>query len=173
MSRNGVEMSKLLIKQKVFTWTATYDVYDGTGRPKYYVKADMFTIGHRIRVFDKASGEEIGLIQEKLFRFLREFEISIRGQSQGIIKKQISFIKPKYNIDYKGWRLEGEYFFWNYDIYEQSRLVVHISKKLFTWGDTYVLEIADDEDELPALMVAIAMDAAKSSEENASSAMNT
>lgn len=159
-------MSKLLIKQKVFTWTDTYDVYDGTGRPKYYVKADMFTIGHRIRVFDKASGAEIGLIQEKVLRLFREFEISINGNSLGIIKKQLSFIRPKYDIDYKGWRLEGDYFRWNYDVYEQSRLVVHISKKLFTWGDTYVLEIADDADELPALMVAIAMDAARCSEEN-------
>ena len=164
-------MSKLLIKQKVFTWTDTYDVYDGTGSPKYYVKADFFTIGHRIRVFDKATGEEVGLIQEKLFRLLREFEISVNGKSLGIIKKRITFLRPKYDIDYKGWRLQGDYFLWNYDIYEQSRLVVHISKKLFRWGDTYVLEIADDADELPALMVAIAMDAARCSEENERNSM--
>ena len=155
-----------MIKQKVFSWTDTYDVYDEAGNPKYFVKADFFSIGHRIRVYDKASGQEIGLIQEKLFHIMKEFEISINGYSQGIIKKQISFFTPKYNIDYKGWRLEGDFLQWNYDIFEQQRLVVHISRQLFTWGDTYVLDIQNYEDELPALMVAIAMDAAQCSDDN-------
>lgn len=158
-------MSQLLIKQKVFSWTDTYDVYDALGRPKYFVKADLFTLGHRIRVYDKATGHEIGLIQEKLFRILKEFEISINGVPQGIIKKEWSIFRPKYNIDFRGWRLEGDFMQWNYSIYEQSRCVVHISKKLFNWGDTYVLDIENDMYEIPALMIAIAMDAAQCSEE--------
>ena len=159
-------MGKLLIKQKVFSWTDQYDVYDEMGNPRYFVKADMFTIGHRIRVYEKASGREIGLIQEKLFRILREFEISINGVSQGAIKKQFTFFFPKYDIDYKGWKLEGDFMEWNYSIYEGQRLVVKIEKQLFHWGDTYVLDFADPNDEVPALMVAIAMDAAKCSESN-------
>ena len=72
----------------------------------------------------------------------------------------------KYDIDYKGWRLEGDFFHWNYDVFEGERLVVRISKQLFRWGDTYVLDVVNDMDELPALMVAIAMDAAQSSDDN-------
>ena len=154
-------MSQLLIKQKVFSWTDTYNVYDANGEPKYFVKADFFSIGHRIRVYEKASGREVGLIQEKLFRIFHEFAISIDGRPQGIIKKQFSFFVPKYNIDYKGWKLSGDFLQWNYDVMEGSRTVVHISRKFLTWGDTYVLDIANDADELPALMVAIAMDAAR------------
>lgn len=157
-------MSRLLIKQKFFSWTDTYNVYDTFGNPRYFVKADFFSIGHRIRVFDSYSGQEIGLIQEKIFRIFKEFEISINGYSQGVIKKQISFFYPRYDVSYKGWRLQGDYMRWNYDIYEQQRLVVRISKQLFQWGDTYVLDIVNDNDELPALMVAIAMDAARCSE---------
>ena len=46
-------MSQLLIKQKVFSITDKYDVYDADGNPKYFVKSDFFTIGHRIHVFDR------------------------------------------------------------------------------------------------------------------------
>ena len=159
-------MSQLLIKQKVFALTDTYDVYDAGGNPKYFIKSDFFTIGHRIRVFDKASGQEIGMIQEKVFRILKEFHISINGTPQGKIKRQISFLVPKYDIDYKGWHLEGDFFHWNYDVFEGERLVVRISKQLFRWGDTYVLDVVNDMDELPALMVAIAMDAAQCSDNN-------
>lgn len=164
-------MGRLLIRQKVFSWTDTYDVYDEFGNPKYYVKADFFTIGHRIRVYSRATGEEIGLIQEKVLRIFREFEISFGGYSQGIIKQQFSFFRPKYNLDYKGWHLEGDIMAWSYEIYEQNRLVVTISKELFHWGDTYVINFANNNDELPALMTAIAMDAAICSAESANNTM--
>ena len=35
---------KLLIKQRVFSWTDTYDVYDEYDEPKYFVKAEMFRL---------------------------------------------------------------------------------------------------------------------------------
>ncbi|MBR1931423.1 MAG: LURP-one-related family protein [Lachnospiraceae bacterium] len=153
-------MSRLLIKQKVFSWTDTYEIYDENNNPKYFVKADFFSLGHRIHIYDRRTGQELALIQEKVLRVLKEFEIFIDGYSQGIIKQQFTLLRPRYQIDYRGWRLEGDFWEWNYSVYEGSRQVVQISKKLFQWGDTYVLDIADDQDELAALMVAIAMDAA-------------
>ena len=32
---------QLLIKQRVFSWTDTYDVYDEKEEPKYFVKAEF------------------------------------------------------------------------------------------------------------------------------------
>ena len=156
-------MSRFLIKQRVFSWTDTYNVYDGMGNPVLYIKADLISLGHRIRVFDYATGEEIGLIQEKIFRIFKEFEISIRGYSQGIIKQRFSFFRPVYDIDYRNWHLEGDFMQWNYDIYEEDRLVVRIGKELFRWGDTYTIDAYYPEDDLAAIMIAIAMDAAKCS----------
>ena len=34
---------KLLIKQRVFSWTDSYDVYDEDGDAKYFVKAEFLT----------------------------------------------------------------------------------------------------------------------------------
>ena len=39
---------KLLMKQRVFSWTDTYDVYDEAGNKKYFVKAELFRLGHQI-----------------------------------------------------------------------------------------------------------------------------
>ena len=156
-------MSRFLIKQRVFSWTDTYYVYDEAGNPILFIKSDWLSLGHRIRVFDNSTGEEIGIIQEKIFRIFKEFEISINGYSQGIIKQRFSFFRPVYDIDYRGWHLEGDFMEWNYDIYAEDRLVVMIRKQLFQWGDTYVLDVYDNYDDLPAIMIAIAMDAAKCS----------
>lgn len=48
----------------------------------------------------------------------------------------------------------------DYDVYAGCSSVVHISKELFHWGDTYTINILNPEDEIPALMLVIAIDAA-------------
>lgn len=93
---------KLLMKQRVFSWTDTYDVYDEAGNKKYFVKAELFRLGHQIHVFD-VSGNEIGMIKQRLFTLLPSFDIVISGREFGNIQKEFTFFKPRYEIDYK-WR---------------------------------------------------------------------
>lgn len=161
-------MSRLLIRQRVFSWTDTYDVYDEYGNPVYFVKADFFSIGHRIRIFDKQTGQELGLIQERVLSFLPRFELFSGGQSYGMIQQRFSMFRPKFDIDCNGWHVEGDFWEWNYDVFSGNYPVMHIRKEPFRWGDTYVLDIANDNDELIALMLAIAIDAAKCSADNQS-----
>ena len=150
---------KLLIKQRVFSWTDTYDVYDEAGNPVYYVKAAFFSFGHQIHVYEKSTNREVGGVFQKLMTFMPTFEVNINGSSVGMIKKQFSFFKPQYEIDFNGWRVEGDFLGWDYDVYSGSDVVMHISKELFSWGDTYVIDINNPQDELMGLLLVIAIDA--------------
>lgn len=60
---------QLLIKQRVFSWSDTYDVYDEAGNVKYFIKGEFLSVGHRLHVCD-AMGNEIGLIKEKILAFM-------------------------------------------------------------------------------------------------------
>lgn len=95
-----------------------------------------------------------------MFTFLPTFEIEVDGEIRGVIKKKFSFFHPQYEIDYRGWHVEGDFLGWDYDVYDACSSVIHISKKLFTWGDTYVIDIADPEDEIDGLLLVLAIDAA-------------
>lgn len=150
---------KLLIKQRVFSWSDTYDIYDEDENPKYYVKAEMFSWGHQLHVYD-CFNNEIGIIHQKVFSFLPEFSIEMQGEIVGTIYKNFTFFKNNYEVDFKGWKVEGNYTGWNYDVYDGDELILNISKKLFTWGDTYVLDFVDEKDEIDGLMLVIAIDAA-------------
>lgn len=156
---------KLLIKQRVFSWTDSYDIYDESGNAKYFVKAEFLTLGHRLHIYDQ-EGNELGLIKEKVFSLLPVFEIEQHGQLKGRIQKQFTFFKPKYEIDYNGWRVEGDFLGWEYDVYHGCSSIVHISKELLHWGDTYAINISDPSDELDVLMLVIAIDAANCSDGN-------
>ena len=43
---------KLLIKQRVFSWTDTFDIYDEEGNAKYSVKGEFLSLGHKLHVYD-------------------------------------------------------------------------------------------------------------------------
>ena len=143
---------KLLVKQRVFSWTDSYDVYDENENAKYFVKAEFLSLGHRLHVYDMA--------------LLPVFEIEVNGQTLGRIEKRFTLFRPKYDVEFNGWHVEGDFMGWNYDIYEACSPVVHITKELLHWGDTYVLDFANPADELMGLLLVITIDAANCIQNN-------
>ena len=151
---------KLCIKQRVFAWGDKYDVYDEQGRSRYFVRSELFTFGHQIHVYESATGEEVGFVSQRLFSFLHCFDISIRGREVGTVRRQFSLFFPSYEVDFMGWQVEGDFMGWDYGAFQGNRQVMSISKELFTWGDTYILDFPNPADEIPGLLLAIAIDAA-------------
>ncbi len=155
---------ELRIKQRVFTWRDSYDVYDERGEARYEVAAEFFALGHQIHVVDRRSGREVGSIHQKLCRFLPAFEIVIAGRSGGTICKEFSFLMPRYYVDFRGWNVTGNLMGWDYRVDQGGRTVMTVSKELFHWGDTYVLRYGQMADEIPGLLLVIAIDAANCSQ---------
>ncbi len=153
---------KLLFKQRAFSWFGSYDIFDETGETVYTVKGQL-AWGHCFKVFD-ATGQELGTVQSKIFSWLPTFEIYQNGVYMGGIRKEFSFFRPKFTVDFCGWSIEGDFFEWDYRIVDGSgRGVATVSKELFNWTDTYSIDIHQPEDALPALMLVLAIDAEKSS----------
>ena len=155
---------KLLFKQRLFSWFDSYDIYDESGNTVYIVKGQL-SWGHCLKIFD-TNRNEVGMIQERIFTLLPKFEIYLNKQYAGCISKEFSFFRPKYNIDYNGWHVEGDFFEWDYQILDQSgRYIADVSKQLFNWTDTYMIDVQNPRDALCALMLVLAIDAEKCSRE--------
>lgn len=154
---------ELYIRQRVFSWTDSYDVYDERGEARYEVRAEFLALGHQIHVYDKRSGREVGSIHQRLFTFLPQFEIVLGGKTCGVIRKEFSFLLPRYQVDFRGWDVEGDFMGWDYRVVQGQREVMSISKELFRFSDTYVLRYESPVDELPGLLLVIAIDAANCS----------
>ena len=70
-------------------------------------------------------------------------------------------------MDVNGWQIQGDFFEWDYEITDRTgRRVAALSKQLFNWTDTYVIDVEREQDAVYALMVALAIDAAKCSQSN-------
>ena len=151
---------QLYIKQRVFSWSDTYDVYDETGEPRYHVEAELFTWGHKIHVYDKRSGVELGAIHQRLFSFTPTFEIVMGGRVMGTVEKRFTMFVPRYDVDYMGWEAEGDFFGWDYRVMQGNTQIMCITKEWLSWGDAYVLDYANPANEMPGLLLVIAIDAA-------------
>ena len=153
---------KLLFKQRFFSWLDSYDIFDEHGNTVYTVKGQL-SWGHCLKIFD-AHDNEVGTIQERVLTFLPKFEIYLGNEYVGCISKEFTFFVPRFNIDYNGWHVEGDFFEWDYTIVGSAgEDIATVSKQLFNWTDTYEIDVRDPQDALSALMLVLAIDAEKCS----------
>lgn len=151
---------KLLFQQRFFSWLDSYDIYDEAGRTLYSVEGRL-AWGHKLVIFD-ASGREVGLVREEVMTFLPRFTLSVQGRSIGQVCKEWTFFKPSYRLDCLGWQVQGDWLAWDYTICDPGGApIATISKQIFNWTDTYVLDVAQEGYALYVLMVALAIDAAQ------------
>ena len=150
---------QLLIKQRIFSWGDSYDVYDENEEARYFVKGKVFSLGHQIHVFDKKTGEEVGAIKQRVLTLLPKFDIVINGKVVGTISREFTILRPKYHVDFRGWEVDGDFLGWNYIARNGAYEVLRVSKQLFAWSDTYAIQYTNPADEIPALLLVLAIDA--------------
>lgn len=153
---------KLLFKQRFFSWFDSYDIYNEAGQIVYTVQGQL-SWGHCLKIYD-AQGREIGTVKERILTFLPKFEMYLGERYVGCISKEFTFFLPRYNIDCNGWHVDGDLFEWDYQILNSAGgTVANITKELFNWTDTYVIDVQNPQDALCALMLVLAIDAEKCS----------
>ena len=153
---------KLLFKQRLFTLLDSFHVYYENGAIAYEVEG-QFALGHHLKIYD-AQDREVASVRQRLLTLLPTFEMYLGERHIGSISRELSLFVPRYHIDYKGWHVEGNFFEWDYQIYDTAdRLVATVSKELLNWTDTYTINVCDPDDALYALMLVIAIDAEKCS----------
>jgi len=156
---------QLLFKQRMFSWLCSYDIYNEAGKPVYTVKGQL-AWGHCLKIFGR-HGEELGTVKQKILTLLPKFELYSQDRYIGCICREFTLFTPRYFIDFKGWRVEGDLFEWDYRIYNATGgLIATVSKQLFNWTDTYVLDVQNPEDALYVLMLVLAIDAEKCSRDH-------
>ncbi len=99
--------------------------------PSTLVKGQL-SWGHCLKIFD-VHGRELGIVKERVLTFLPRFEVYEGNQMIGSISKELTFLKPRYNIDFNGWHIEGDWTEWNYSIMDDTgRMAAVISKGTFS-----------------------------------------
>src|SRR5690606_38569320 len=162
-------MKQFYIKQKVFSLSAKFTVKDQQEQDVYYVEGSFMQIPKTFSIMNTTK-EEVALITKKTFSFLPKFFVEVNGQEVLTIKKELSFFKARYSIDAAGIEVNGNWWDMNFEILQHGKVVGQVSKEWFTWGDSYKVQILNEEMETIIIALVVAIDCVKADNATASSA---
>ena len=165
-------MKQLYIKQKVFSLSGKFTIKDQQEKDVYYVEGSFMQIPKTFSIMN-TSRDEVALVTKKAFSFLPKFFVEVDGQEVLVIKKEFSFLKARYTIDAAGMEVHGNWWDMDFEVLRHGDVVGKVSKEWFTWGDSYRVQILDDEMETIIIALVVAIDCVKADQAAASSAATT
>jgi len=148
---------KLYIKQKIFTWFASYDVFNENNEIEYRIRGKM-DWGRNVDIF-KQDGRLVGNVKQQALAWLTTVHLNLDGQSIGRVRREWSWFRPKFKVEYNDWQIEGDFLRFNYVVKDATgNVIITCQRKWFTIADAYEIDIANHVDPVVALMMVMAID---------------
>lgn len=148
---------QLMMKEKKFSIRDSFKIQDGNGNDKYQVVGEFLDTG-TLHIKDMA-GTEVARIEQKIFALKPKFTIFVGKEKVGEVVKDMSLLGTKYHISgLVDWKIKGDITDHKYSILDGKNTVVTVKKKRLALTSTYVFDIEDKSNEIPALAAVLAMD---------------
>ncbi len=167
--QRGHCMKQLYIKQRVFSLGGKFTVKDQQEKDVYFVEGSFMQIPKTFSIMN-TTRDEIALITKKVFSFLPKFFVEVNGREVLTIKKEFSFFKARYTIDAKGIEVQGNWLDMDFQVLQHGEIISKVNKEWFTWGDSYKVQILNEEMEAIIIALVVAIDCVKADQAAASSA---
>ena len=164
-------MKQLYIKQKAFSIGEKFTIKDEQENDVYYVEGSFMKIPKTFSIMN-TTRDEIAHITKKTFSFLPKFHVDVNGKEVLTIKKDFSFFKARYTIDTADIEVQGNWWDMEFQILQQGEVVGKVKKEWFTWGDSYKIQILDEEIEAIIIAIVVAIDCVKADQAASSAAIS-
>ncbi|MDQ6688921.1 MAG: LURP-one-related family protein [Gemmatimonadota bacterium] len=149
------------MKQKLLSFGDDFTIKDEQGRDAFFVDGRALSIGNKLS-FQDMSGKELVYIKQKLFNWGPTYELWRGDEQLAVVKRELfSFLHHRFTVDVPGpddLEAEGDFLDHEYTIERADRVVATVSKRWFSWTDTYGIEVGDGEDAVLILATAVVVD---------------
>ncbi|VDG96545.1 Protein of uncharacterised function (DUF567) [Lysinibacillus sphaericus] len=153
-------MKEFIIKQKMLSMNGQFKVKGAEGNDVYEVEGSFLKIPKTYTIQD-LEANEVARITKKSFSFLPTFYVEVQGQETVTIQKEFSFLKPKYTIDAAGIEVLGTWWEMSFDVLKDGEVAGTVDKKWFQWGDSYQVQIYNEDLEKLIIALVVAIDCVK------------
>ena len=159
---------KLYIEQKFFSLWGKYNVYHEDKSIAYVVEGQPSLIRRKMEVYD-SNGRPLGRLQTKIIHFFPAYTIWKNDVEVGKVQQQFSFPNRKFKVDFRDWTVEGDFIGWNYKVFDASgNQIATMNQQIWNLTEHYVIDVANDNDDVDVLMLIIAISAMRKDAENSS-----
>jgi uncharacterized protein YxjI len=152
---------RYLMKQKMFCFGDDFTIKDDQGQDVFFVDGKVFSFGDKLS-FQDMNGNELAFISQKVLSWGPTYEIYHGDELAAVVKKELfTFFHCKFTVDVPGpddLEAEGNFLDMEYAFNRDGRTVATVSKRWFSFSDTYGVDIADGEDDILILASTVVID---------------
>lgn len=148
------------IKQKVFSFKDKFNITDEQQNTLYQVEGKVFSITNKLSLFNP-TGDVVLEASKKLFKLLPKYIITTpEGQELATVQKRFTFLRHKFTVLAGNQELTigGNFIGHQFEVLKEGREVASITKKLFSFGDSYVINIREEVNQELYLFIVIIID---------------
>jgi len=152
---------RYVMKQKFWSWGDDFVIRDENGRDVYFVDGRAFSWGDKLS-FQDMQKNEVAFIRQKLLSWGPTYEITRGGQLLAVVKKKLfTLLRCRFTVDVPGpddLVAQGSFLDHEYNFERHDQTVAQVSKRWFSWTDTYGVDIPHENDVLLVLASAVVID---------------
>ena len=154
---------RYLMRQRFWSWGDDFTIQDEAGRDVFYVDGKVFSLGDQLS-FQDMEGNELAFIRQKLLAWGPTYEIYRQGELRAVVKKALfTLFQCRFSVDVPGpddLEVTGDLFDHEYRFARGDATAATVSKRWFSWTDSYGVEITEGEDDILILASAVVIDLA-------------
>ena len=154
-------MARYKMRQRMFSIGEDFTIEDESGNPAFEVDGKFMTLRETFELKDR-QGNVVATIRGKLMSLRAKMDV-LRGEEvvATITKALFTPFHDKFDVAVAGGgslTVDGDLFDHEYTLRRDDRVVAQVSKRWFTFTDTYGINIASGEDDALILAIAVALD---------------
>lgn len=152
---------RYVMKQKLLSWGDDFRIRNAAGQDVFFVDGRAFSLGDKLSFQDMA-GNELAFIRQKLLAWGPTYEIYRQGELAAVVKKKLfTLFRCRFMVDVPGpddLEAQGSFMDMEYAFERGGRTVAEVSKRWFSWADTYGVDIAEGQDDVLILASTVVID---------------
>ena len=154
---------RYVMRQKLLSFGDDFHIRNEAGRDVYFVDGKALSFGDQLS-FQDLEGNELAFIKQRVFAWGKTYEIFRGGSVAAVVKQELfALFHHRFTVDVPGpddLEAEGNFLDHEYTFKRHGRVVATVSKRWFTWTDTYGVDVDDGEDQVLVLASAVVVDQA-------------
>jgi len=152
---------RYIMRERILSWGDDFTIRTASGADAFYVDGKVFSFGDKLS-FRDAAGNEVARIDQKLLSIGAQYTISRGGRTVAVVKKQLfTLLRARFTVDVPGpddLEAKGNFLDHEYTFERHGKEVARVSKRWFSFSDTYGIDIDDGEDDVLILAAAVVID---------------
>lgn len=152
---------RYVMKQKLFAWGDDFAIKTEAGEEVFFVDGKAFSLGDKLS-FQDMQGHELVFIRQKLLAWGPTYALHRGGELAAVVKKHLfTMFRCRFTVDVPGpddLEAEGSFLDREYTFTRGGAIVATVSKRWFSWTDTYGVDIAEGEDDVLILASTVVID---------------